>query len=61
MASHRFKEGDIFVHKWEQIQNFGVDRLAPRAWFTPYPDADAARQMDASPLVRSLNGDWKFN
>jgi beta-galactosidase/evolved beta-galactosidase subunit alpha len=49
------------VHKWEQIQNFAVDRLAPRAWFTPYPDADAARQMDASPLVRSLNGDWKFN
>jgi beta-galactosidase/evolved beta-galactosidase subunit alpha len=49
------------MNAWETIGNFGVNRLEPRAWFTPYPDADAARQEGASPLVQSLDGVWKFH
>jgi beta-galactosidase/evolved beta-galactosidase subunit alpha len=50
------------MHSWEGIDNFDINRLAPRAWFTPYADADAAAAMDASAstLVRPLNGTWKF-
>ena len=51
------------MHSWETINNFGVNRLASRAAFTPYTDPDSARSLPAavSTLVQSLNGAWKFH
>ena len=51
------------MNNWETIGNFGINRLAPRAWFTPYADAESARSMRAqeSALVQSLNGAWKIH
>jgi len=51
------------MNTWETIDNFGVNRLASRAWFTPHADPDSARTMQAgaSTLVQSLNGAWKFH
>ena len=51
------------MNVWENSNNFGVNRLTPRASFTPYFDPDSARDVspDDSPLVQSLNGAWKFH
>ena len=51
------------MKSWEIINDFGVNRLPARAWFTPYTDADVARRMEtgSSSLVRSLNGPWRFH
>ncbi|MEI6971838.1 MAG: glycoside hydrolase family 2 TIM barrel-domain containing protein [bacterium] len=51
------------MNVWETIGNYGVNRLEPRAWFTPYVDPEASLRMrrEESTLVRSLNGPWKFN
>ena len=51
------------MNPWESIDNFGINRLEPRACFTPYTDPDSARNATtgASTLVQSLNGAWKFH
>ncbi len=48
---------------WEMQENFGVNRLPPRAWFTPFRDGEwaAFRAPGESDLVRSLNGPWRFH
>ena len=40
----------------------GRNRLAPRAYFFPFPDEASARTLDraASPWFQLLNGNWKF-
>lgn len=47
---------------WGDLDVLQRDRLAPRAWFTPYPDAATALSQDPglSTRVRSLAGDWRF-
>ncbi len=51
------------MNAWEVSDNFAVNALAPRAWFTPFPEKTGAVTglADASALVRSLNGVWKFH
>jgi len=48
---------------WENPALPGRNRLAPRAFFTPYPDETSARTFDhtASPWFKLLNGNWKFH
>jgi beta-galactosidase/beta-glucuronidase len=45
----------------ENPANVGSNRLAPRAYFVPYPDAEAALAGGASERVFSLNGTWDFD
>ena len=47
---------------WENEQIVEMNRLAPRAYFVPYPDAESALSMEPerSSRFRSLNGTWKF-
>jgi beta-galactosidase len=47
---------------WEDPAMVGRNKQPPHAWYIPYPDVRAAvaAQTDTSPLVRSLNGTWKF-
>ncbi len=47
---------------WEDPAVVGRNKQAPHAWYIPYPDTRAAlaARADTSPLVRSLNGTWKF-
>lgn len=51
------------MHKWEDQNNFAVNRLEPRAWFTPFADAESAKwgQPGDSTLVRPLGGEWQFH
>ncbi|MGI5868341.1 MAG: glycoside hydrolase family 2 TIM barrel-domain containing protein [Kiritimatiellia bacterium] len=51
------------MKKWEDLNNFAVNRLEPRAGFTPFADADSAKWAAPgdSSLVRVLNGDWQFH
>lgn len=48
--------------EWENPQIFGVNKEAPHASFFPFVDEASALKFDkkGSPLVRSLNGSWKF-
>jgi len=46
--------------RWNDPEVVEVNRLAPHAHFTAYPDAADAKSGGASPLRRSLNGTWKF-
>lgn len=57
---------------WEDARVFGVNKEAPHATFTPYPNERAAlhsalgntqeeQSVQGSPFVRSLNGSWKFH
>lgn len=50
------------MNKWEDPNNFAVNRLDPRAWFTPFEDAASAKwaQPGDSSLVRTLGGEWQF-
>ncbi len=63
MRTPETKNAPQTMNSWENSSNFGVNRLDPRAWFTPYADTDRARSMRAgdSTLVQSLNGAWKFH
>lgn len=45
---------------WENPRVIGINKEAPHATLTPYPDADSALAGKPSPLVMSLNGRWKF-
>ena len=51
------------MNEWENPKIVGVNRLAPRAFFTPFADeAQALRGERAdSPWVTLLNGTWKFH
>jgi beta-galactosidase len=48
---------------WEHLNVLEVNRLAPRSYYIPYGDADAAlvKKREQSPFYQSLNGNWKFN
>ncbi|QRR02531.1 glycoside hydrolase family 2 TIM barrel-domain containing protein [Dyadobacter sandarakinus] len=47
--------------EWQDPQVISVNTERPRADFTPYPDEKSAlERLPASPLVQSLNGNWKF-
>jgi len=48
--------------EWEDLAVFGQNKLPPRCPAWPCPDADSGWKStyDASPWVRSLNGDWAF-
>ncbi len=48
---------------WENPQVSEINREAPRAYFIPFASAEQARTEDkwTSPMVKSLNGMWKFN
>jgi len=45
---------------WMHPETVSLGRLPARATLQPYPDLAAARARGPSPLVRSLNGDWRF-
>jgi beta-galactosidase len=47
---------------WQFPELPSMRKLPARAtcWPFPSPEAAVARQPDASPLVRCLNGDWQF-
>ncbi len=51
------------LHDWENQNVFAINKLEPRASFTPYASAEQAAQSDpaASGRVLSLNGAWKFH
>ena len=49
---------------WENPYVIGINKEAPHATLNPYPDAASAMEngvLGRSPLVVSLNGNWKFN
>ncbi|MFL6274389.1 MAG: glycoside hydrolase family 2 TIM barrel-domain containing protein [Blastocatellia bacterium] len=48
---------------WENPRVFGINKELPHATLVPYPSERAALAADAqaSPFVRSLNGQWKFH
>ena len=48
---------------WQNLDVISRNKLAPRATAWPYPSADDAKRGDvtASPWVKSLNGQWKFD
>lgn len=47
---------------WENPHVFGINKEPARAYYTPYADeASAMRKGEASPMVQSLNGAWKFH
>jgi len=50
------------MHKWEDINNFAVNRLDPRASFVPFEGAESAKwaQPGDSTLVQMLDGEWQF-
>lgn len=50
------------MNDWENPGVTGINRLAPRAYFYPYPDAAAAvtGERGATPWFIPLNGTWKF-
>lgn len=47
---------------WNNIEVIRENVEPPRAWFIPYPTAEAAKSGDtgSNPWFRLLNGDWKF-
>ncbi len=52
---------------WMHPETVSLGRLPARATLYPFPDAEAAKAYrperttpEASPFVRSLNGDWRF-
>jgi beta-galactosidase len=47
--------------EWESPRVFGVNKEAPHATLTPYPNEASAKQRGNSPFVQSLNGNWKFH
>jgi len=46
---------------WENPDVFGIGKEAPRSNYTPYPTEAAAAAGEATSLVESLDGNWKFN
>lgn len=48
---------------WEDETKLHAGTEAPAASFTRFPDAESARgfRRETSPLVRSLNGTWKYH
>jgi beta-galactosidase len=46
---------------WMHPETVSLGRLPARATLYPYPDTAAALARQASPYVRSLNGDWRFH
>lgn len=48
---------------WENEKMIGRNKEQGHATYVPFADADQALKgvAEASPLYRSLNGDWKFN
>jgi len=46
---------------WAHPQTVQLGRLPARASLTPYPDRASALARGPSPLVLSLNGDWRFS
>jgi len=48
------------TRSWTHPETVQIGRLPARASLTPYPDAESARAGGASPMVLSLNGDWRF-
>jgi beta-galactosidase len=57
---------ELLIHgatrTWVHPQTISVGRLPARATLYPFPDAASALRVDrdSSPLVRSLNGSWRF-
>jgi len=51
------------VPDWENPRVFGINKEAPHATFTPFPNERTALngQRQPSPFVQSLNGMWKFH
>ena len=46
---------------WENPAVFARNKEPAHATLTPYPDAASALKGGASPMVISLNGNWKFH
>ncbi|WP_281890596.1 glycoside hydrolase family 2 TIM barrel-domain containing protein [Paenibacillus sp. YYML68] len=48
---------------WEDLNVLHVNREAPRAYYIPYADGEAAqsRKRSRSPYYQTLNGQWKFS
>jgi beta-galactosidase len=51
-----------FPRELEDVQLYGRDRLAPRAFFVPHATLAGAlsRERERSPWYQSLNGTWRF-
>ena len=47
------------VPDWENPRVLGINKEAPHATLSAYPDLKAAQSM-SNPFEMSLNGDWKF-
>ena len=47
---------------WENLEVLHRNRQPEHATLVPFPDAESTRtkSRDASPLVMSLNGQWRF-
>jgi len=48
------------IPDWEDPHVFGIGKEGPRANYTPYPTEAAATASEATSLVESLDGNWKF-
>ncbi len=46
---------------WNNPEIVEINRLAPRAHFTAFPDIKSAKSTNTSPWNKSLNGDWDFH
>jgi beta-galactosidase len=51
-----------FPAELENPKIVGLNKVAPHAWFIPFPDKESAETLDVenSPFYQSLNGNWKF-
>jgi len=64
VSTHLFAQANSQqVPDWENPRVFGINKEPPHATLTPYPDERAAMATgaQASPFMRSLNGQWKFH
>ncbi|UII20700.1 glycoside hydrolase family 2 TIM barrel-domain containing protein [Fulvivirga ligni] len=47
--------------EWQDLSIISQGTVKPHATFTPYASENDALAGDASPMLKSLNGNWKFN
>ena len=51
----------IAQNDWENPQLVSQNAMPPHAYFTPYPNEQAALHKDSSVFIKSLDGTWKFS
>jgi beta-galactosidase len=55
-------QDSTMLNDWENPHVYNINKEEPYATFVPFPDVESALRMEGrqSPLVKSLNGKWKF-